>query len=954
MSQNNYYTPGQGGAPTGYAGPPPPHTNAPPSYNPQNPYNHPPPSTFTPTPSYNPQNPTFTPGAPPATGSAPTYYNYGQPPTATPTHQPPPMGVQYQPSHNPTHVFTPTPQSYAPPPPPGQYNPQFPGQQGTFSPGVPAPQCGAPGQPLPPTQAVPSNKPAPPRIDPGQIPSPTSVADGRVVKFLTGTGIAVVPPPAATQYVAIDEGNPTPRYMRMSMYCIPANNDLLSTSHIPFAALIQPLAEPGRGENKVPLVDMSAAGGPVRCRRCRGYLNPFNIFVDGGRKFICKLCDCENDVPDAYFSPLEPSGRRHDYQSRPELSCGSIDIIAPSATATTTTTSAVPVLSQQATPTSLLFLIDVSDSSAASGFLQGAICSLKNLLNTCKSTPASSNPALNEETLIGLVTYDTSVHFWNITGTLPQAQMLVVTDLTNLFVPLGSGLVVPLAKSFDVLNALLDKLPNMFGTRAIGPVAYTAAVEACSLLAQTQQAGGGARVISFLAASSEVNTNNKKRDDLKLVGTDKERILYGVRDSNLKNLGAMCAKRMTAVDLITVAPQQDMASLAAVTSTSGGKLHYLPSFTPRDSASLSALVLRSAQRDYGYDGVAHVRTSRGITVSEYLGGPTMTSAKDIELPFVHSETCLAVCLKHDDKLDDKTEPLIQFAMLYTSPNGQKRIRVHTMKLSCSTTLGNVFRSADLDAISNMFARIAAKEMMQAGLAYVRGLLQDKCVEILSAYRKHCASSSAPGQLILPESLKLLPIYTLSIMKNFLLRNTGDVVPDDRIAPLHFFNTSSPSLTTPYFYPRCIPLHKLSNEESDSKSGQLVPGDADPEGRTNLPTPIRLSTEYLEAEGFYLIENGQEIFLWLGRNAPAHFAEYAAAVDGTAEIQTQHPVYTRIENVIRAVYTQRCKGAVLRTVRPRELLETKLIGWLVEDKLGDHMSYVDFLCHVHKLIQGRLA
>lgn len=31
--------------------------------------------------------------------------------------------------------------------------------------------------------------------------------------------------------------------------------------------------------------------GPLRCSRCKGYINPFMKFVDQGRRFICNFCD---------------------------------------------------------------------------------------------------------------------------------------------------------------------------------------------------------------------------------------------------------------------------------------------------------------------------------------------------------------------------------------------------------------------------------------------------------------------------------------------------------------------------------------------------------------------------------------------------------------------------------------------------------------------------------------
>ncbi|KAK7847496.1 protein transport protein sec24-like [Quercus suber] len=30
--------------------------------------------------------------------------------------------------------------------------------------------------------------------------------------------------------------------------------------------------------------------GPVRCSRCKAYINPFMKFIDQGRRFICNFC----------------------------------------------------------------------------------------------------------------------------------------------------------------------------------------------------------------------------------------------------------------------------------------------------------------------------------------------------------------------------------------------------------------------------------------------------------------------------------------------------------------------------------------------------------------------------------------------------------------------------------------------------------------------------------------
>ena len=43
-----------------------------------------------------------------------------------------------------------------------------------------------------------------------------------------------------------------------------------------------------------PLVDHGASG-PIRCKRCKAYMNPFSRFMDGGRQYICAFCQCNNE-----------------------------------------------------------------------------------------------------------------------------------------------------------------------------------------------------------------------------------------------------------------------------------------------------------------------------------------------------------------------------------------------------------------------------------------------------------------------------------------------------------------------------------------------------------------------------------------------------------------------------------------------------------------------------------
>ena len=47
-------------------------------------------------------------------------------------------------------------------------------------------------------------------------------------------------------------------------------------------------------QNPLQLVD-HGANGPVRCNRCKAYMNPFMQFIDGGRRFLCNICNYSSE-----------------------------------------------------------------------------------------------------------------------------------------------------------------------------------------------------------------------------------------------------------------------------------------------------------------------------------------------------------------------------------------------------------------------------------------------------------------------------------------------------------------------------------------------------------------------------------------------------------------------------------------------------------------------------------
>lgn len=128
---------------------------------------------------------------------------------------------------------------------------------------------------------------------------------------------------------------------------------------------------------------------------------------------------------------------------------------------------------KEPSPLRWLFLIDVSMEAVSRGFLDGFCEGIMNALYG-----ASSQEELNGDdaqvngfkkksnlvpgTRIGIATFDKEVHFYSLAASLEHAQMIVMPDIDDPFVPISEGLFVDAAESRAVITSLLRQLPNMF------------------------------------------------------------------------------------------------------------------------------------------------------------------------------------------------------------------------------------------------------------------------------------------------------------------------------------------------------------------------------------------------------------------------------------------------------------------------------------------------------------
>ncbi|XP_069834551.1 protein transport protein Sec24D [Dendropsophus ebraccatus] len=823
------------------------------------------------------------------------------------------------------------------------FQPQMPGQPSSF--GYP-PQnqnsFGPPGPPMPYPGAMPGSQqqmsgPPQKKLDPDSIPSPIQVIDNdkisRAGQVYTTNVRGQVPPLVTTDCTIQDQGNATPRYIRCTTYCFPTSSDMAKQSQIPLAAVIKPLAVVPSNETPLYLVNHGESG-PIRCNRCKAYMCPFMLFIEGGRRFQCGFCNCVNEVPPFYFQHLDHIGRRVDHFERPELSLGSYEYVA---------TLDYCRKNKPPNPPAFIFMIDVSYSNIKNGVVHLICEELKTVLDRLPREENAESSAIR----VGFVTYNKVLHFYNVNSNLAQPQMMVVTDVAEVFLPLLDGFLVNFNESRTVINNLLTQIPEMFADTNESETVFAPVIQAGMEALKAAECAGKLFIFHSSLPTAEAPGKLKNRDDRRLVNTEKEKTLFLPQSNVYESLAKECVTNGCCVDLFLFPNQNiDVASIGLVTMLTGGTLYKYNNFQVHtDGRQLVSDLRKDIEKRIGFDAIMRIRTSTGFRATDFFGAIWMNNTTDVEMAAVDSDKAVTVEFKHDDKLSEDVGALIQCALLYTTISGHRRLLVHNISLSCSSQLADIYKCCETDALINFFAKSAYKAILHHPLKTVRDVLINQTAHMLACYRKNCASPSAVSQLILPDSMKVLPVYMNCLLKNEVLVGSPEIATDERAFQRQLVMSMDVASSQLFYYPLLLPLHTMDAKSDD------------------IPPAVRCSEERLSDGGIFLLANGISMFLWLGVSCPPEFIQGIFNVPSFAHItpeatsvpELDTPHSKKLRTIMAAIQSKSSHSMKLVLVKQKDKAEMAFRQLLVEDKgLLGGTSYMDFLCCVHKEIRQLLT
>ena len=709
--------------------------------------------------------------------------------------------------------------------------------------------------------------------------------------------------------------NKYPEHFCSSLNTIPSSSSLLSKLKVPFGLIIQPFKNL---EDEVPVITP-----PIpRCKVCRTYVNPYVQLNDGARRWKCNICARLNDMPADYFYGEDGKRVPFNVDSRPELNSALVEYIAPTEYTTRPPQAAV-----------YLYLLDVSVGAVQSGMVKMACKILEEELD---SIPGDSRKS------IGILCFSSKLHYFNIHKNSGQPQMLVVADLDEPFIPTIDELIVNIEEHKQKIKDLLAMIPSIFADTSDPDCAVGPALKAAKEL--IFPFGGRLTLLVSRSPSVGIGTIKQRSDTSKIEG-----LSLAPLDDFYKTLALECTQRQVTVDLFLFPNNNiDVPTISAVTEFSAGTVFYYPQYHfEKNLIMAEKFVLEFRHyvlRPVAFEAVLRIRSTSGISIHSFFGNCFVRAHDLIALANVSPDVSFGVQINIDDTLHESKLAIFQSALLYTSAKGDRRIRVHTLALPVSSDPQTIYNNLNIDASISLLAKLAVTKCNSASLGDAREALQYSVIDPLIRYKSDfCPASkgSSSGQLYVPTSQRLLPLYISSLLRSkaFRLQN---VSVDERFFAMLQYKTLPIEDTMLMIYPRLFSLHNLGETWTNKSS---------------IPPRLSLTAEKLTRQGAFLLQTHEQFIIWIGRNVSEIFVNAVYNIQSYNDLPEikvgldhhDNAISDLIHDLLSLLSKIRNTPFTLVTVREDSRSGHMFLQYLIEDRSDGQISYYEFLQKVQQQV-----
>ena len=545
--------------------------------------------------------------------------------------------------------------------------------------------------------------------------------------------------------------------------------------------------------------------------------------------------------------------RREDYQTKVELSNSLYEFSVP-----TDNFSQRPPQ-----PPTYFFLIDCS-SSATSANLISSICSaIKQSID---------NHLIHQKDLrIGFLTFNSNIHYYNLNSKLKKPKILTI-DHENVFCPSNdpqNDFLVNLNDSKHLVDQLLSILPNLhfdnylqdqlIGNRKLEEIALGPALDCCNQLLQNT----GGKLFLFLTSTPNVGPgkllpSTSSMPSLNLTSNTNDMFnnanYLAAKGDYYKNLALDFCRKQISCDVFFFAPYNvnlNVKTLAQLSLYSSGDV-YLYQYhhssiinnnnnnnNNNDKKSSLEIELEHIKHDLiqtlyrkrGSEGLIKIRLSKGLQLKSHHGNFFQRGHDVISLPSIHSDHSFTfqlfiadykLLLSDNSNLHDdgKYYVTIQSSLLYTTSEGDRRIRVFTLTIPISDKLEELYENLNLSASMNIQSKLTISKSFDLGIPNALSSLQNSLSQFLVNYTNFIRTSNKSkiainnnnnnnnsDEVEIPERMRGLPMYVYSLQKNRIYQK--DYNEDRRITQFYRLNSFYADEILTFLYPSIYHLNPQS-------------------------------------------------------------------------------------------------------------------------------------------------
>ncbi|KAJ3430568.1 sec24-related protein [Anaeramoeba flamelloides] len=802
-------------------------------------------------------------------------------------------------------------------------------------------------------------------------------------------------------------------YISSSLGLVPNDLQESQNLEIPFVFQLQPFAEHLNNVGTVKeekeeekqkieypyLIDPQDDEGIPRCSGCKSFVNVFTNFFKQGLNWKCNLCGRINETPEGYYCKLDnKTNLRTDRPQRIEFNNLVYEMKKKTIKKNKDRVSNFNNLnlsnnnnnnnnknknnsnnnknkSNIRNRPAFLFVIDVSNSANRTTVLE-SICKilLKLIQNPPKDHPIWNNPNL----LIGFITFDDQIHVYQFKKERKRPHMIVVSDFENIISPHPSGTLFSLTENQNQIVDWLKNFPKFFSKNRNASFKNNTipCLTKALMFSKNVLKRNGGKMILFCSTIPEINTGinplilnrNKKADtnnnnrnnnsNNKKNSNSKAKSNINKNDNNSQNkqdgsstwltkYSFDCSDLQISIDLFICTDQLIQVNKANfLTRNTSGRLFVYDDF------SKNIMKNKVFQNDFktvltqnrAWYSFMRIICDSGTQIKNVYGNYLVNTSKLIKCPNITPSDSFLIKLERKEKLLSDAACFIQVIIYYTHFSGERRIRVINKCLLATNEIYQVFLNVNLNLIFNYYIRSQIeKKVDNSTFINFNKDVKHNCVRIIKQFyatelgKKLLLSTINQSQnatFNLPQSLELLPFFTNSLTKNNLFLTDSFLTIQKRNYYYSYFQSQSAFQTTTFLSPF---FYDLSNLRIESEKKWI------------FPARLSLTKTNLKSDGVFLITNGLELFMYVGKDVKQSLLIQIFGKDQLLNLNKNEITIPKLMSVynkiIRLIIKTIChslkRNPVPAIIWGGEQLQDYFFSWLIEDPTQNELSYHQF-------------